>query len=81
MGNVRIKKVNASENDFSEMSIQAILRSLRISKISDVYHIWLGSTEVEITSDLMKDLIQDAFMMLNYEDQEDLLKTFSEYVR
>ncbi len=81
MGKIKITRVESSDTDLSEMSIQAMLKSLNVSKIGGVYYITLGSTEVEISADLMKSLVEDAFMMLDYEDQVELLKTFSEYVR
>lgn len=81
MGKVSIKKVAARENEFMNFSISALLESMRVSKIAGNYHIWLGGTEVEISADLMKDFVENAFMMLDYEDQVELLKTFSEYVR
>ncbi len=81
MGRIKITRVESSDADLSELSIQAMLKSLHVSKIAGAYHITLGSTEVEISADLMKDLIEDAFMMLDYEDQMELLKTFAELVR
>ena len=81
MGKVVIKNSGMSENGMTEVSIRSLLRSLKISKISGMYHLTFGSTEVDISADLMKGLIEDAFMMLDYDDQIDLLKLFSEVVR
>ncbi len=65
----------------TEVSIRSLLQSLRVKKVSGSYFISLGSTEVEISADLMKNLIENAFMMLDYEDQMDLLSLFSSAVR
>ena len=81
MGKIKITRVESGDTDLSEVSIQAMLKALRISKISGMYHLTFGSTEVEISADLMKNLIEDAFMMLDYEDQMDLLRYFSQAVR
>ena len=81
MGKVKITRVESSDDEFSELSINAIMRSLKIKKVSGSYFISLGSTEVEISADLMKNLIENAFMMLDYEDQRDLLSLFSAAVR
>ena len=78
MAKVKITRVERSDN---ELSINAIMRSLKIRKVSDSYFISLGSTEVEISADIMKNLVEDAFMMLDYEDQMDLLSLFSSAVR
>ncbi len=81
MGRVVIKNSNVSPDSVSETSIRSLLRNLRISKISDMYHLSFGTTEIEISADLMKDLVENAFLMLDYEDQIELLKTFSYYMR
>ncbi len=81
MGKIRITRVEADENNISEMSIQSLLRGLKVAKVADNYYVSFGSTELEISADLMKGLIENAFMMLDYEDQVELMKLFESSVR
>ena len=81
MGKIVIKNTVSADNSVAETSIRSLLETLKVSKIAGVYRILVGSTEIEISSDLMKDLVENTFMMLDYEDQMDLLKSFSELVR
>ena len=81
MGKIKISRVESTDNDLSELTVQSMLKALSVSKHSGTYYISVGSTEMEISADLMKDLVEDAFMMLDYEDQMDLMKTFETYLR
>ncbi len=81
MGKIEIRTIASSQDGVAQFGFESLLRSMRISKVGDNYHFSLGETEINISADLMRDLIENAFMMLDYEDQKDLISVFLRAMR
>jgi len=78
MGKVAIRNITKSDDTISEISIESILKAVRVFHRSDSYFLYLGSTEIEISRDVLLNLLEDLILMLDYDDRQELLSRMVE---